>query len=79
MPAFTGRREPYTAIGIRRLTCATEGCSNRAHAQWNACANGGRFVPICKDCDLKLNRMALEFLGLPNTDELMASYQGAGQ
>jgi hypothetical protein len=70
---FHGRRKLYTAIGIKRLKCAR--CGQKAIHQWSVCANDSRQLPICLDCDIALNRLALEFMRIPNVDELMAAYE----
>ena len=56
-----GRKKPYTARGIVRLPCAR--CGTRpALFQWNCCANANRWMPLCADCDVDLNRRTLEWL-----------------
>jgi len=54
-----GRRTPYTKRGIRRLKCIR--CGEPAVHQWNACADG-LWRPICWDCDVLINRIALMFM-----------------
>ena len=61
-----GRRKPYTEIGITRVPCTR--CSNPSEHQWQVCANGNRYVGVCKRCDLELNRMVLEFMGWSRRD-----------
>ena len=78
-PRYHGRREPYTAIGIKRMTCYREGCDNRAVASFTICANGRRSVPVCADCDREINRVVMEFMGFDNAVELLAAYKGADQ
>lgn len=69
-----GRREPYTAIGIRRLKC--QRCKKRpAHASWNCCANDNRHVPLCVECDIALNRLAMDFFRIPGRRPLMRRYE----
>lgn len=68
-----GRRKPYTTIGIRRLRC--QRCKRRrAVHQWNCCANDNRWVPICIECDIALNRLALRFMKIPGAARLLARY-----
>lgn len=74
-PAPLGRIKPYTKAGVRR--CACQRCGQRAHAQWSICANGNRQVPICRGCDIELNRMVLEWVGADRVDERMAAYTEA--
>lgn len=68
------RRRPYTRIGIRRLKCFRAGCENRAEAQWQICADRGQYRPVCRECDIALNRLVLEWAGFPNVDELIETY-----
>ena len=67
------RRKPYTQIGISRLKCIR--CGGTAWATWNICADGGKFRPLCKACDVSLNRLVLEWAGHPETERLMAEYE----
>lgn len=69
---IVGRRKPYTAIGIRRVPCAR--CGEPSSQQWQVCANGNRWLGICWPCDVALNRLALEFMRVPNAEALMAAY-----
>jgi hypothetical protein len=70
---FTGRRKPYTARGIARLKCTR--CGAPGVHQWNCCANGNRFTALCTECDIGLNRMAMEFMRMPNAEALMERYE----
>jgi len=72
-----GRRKPYTAIGIRRMKCSVAGCENRAEHQWNCCANGNLWMPLCLDHDIELNAKTLEWMGHPNATELSRDYAAA--
>lgn len=67
------RRKPYTAIGIRRVRCIR--CGERAHASWQICADGRQHRAICKLCDQALNRLVLEWAGIPDVDAKMAAYE----
>lgn len=68
------RRTPYTERGVHRVPCAK--CNGRAELQWStACATDNQFVALCVDCDVALNRMVLEWLGLPDVDGVMAAYE----
>ncbi len=69
---MTGRRKPYTSIGISRLKCA---CGERAMYQWNCCANHNKWVPMCPACDIKINEIALEIFKVPNREALMVEYR----
>jgi hypothetical protein len=68
-----GRKEPYTAIGIRRLPCCR--CGRPAVHQWSACADGNLQRPLCMECDIGLNEVALRFIGDPDTDAKIAAYR----
>ena len=69
-----GRRKPYTARGITRVPCVR--CGEPGMYQWQCCANGNLWMALCADCDVALNRMALEFVGHPETETLMQDYEG---
>lgn len=68
------RRRPYTARGIRRLRCFRAGCGRQARFQWQICADGNQYRPVCEVCDLELNRMVLTWAGVPNVEQVMAAY-----
>lgn len=75
----TNRREPYTGTGIARANCIR--CGDKAHAQWQICADAGRYRPICRFCDTLLNEMVLKWMGHPDADAAVARYvarQGRG-
>lgn len=75
-----GRKTPYTEIGIRRLKCSREGCANKATSQWQICADGRLYRPICSECDAEINRMVLAFMGDPDIETKMSRYkQGEGE
>lgn len=69
-----GRREPYTEAGIVRVLCARVGCGNRAFFQWQVCADGRLYRPLCRRCDIELNDMVLKFMGDPQRKEKMEKY-----
>lgn len=66
------RTTPYTDSGVKRMSCAR--CGDKASAQWNVCADKGKFRPICTDCDIELNALVLDWFGHPMKDELMNAY-----
>lgn len=66
------RMKPYTAIGLRRKKCIV--CGKPASEQWSVCALGGRFVPVCKTCDIILNATVLDFMHWPNMTMVMQKY-----
>ena len=67
-----GRKEPYTLKGISRLRCVR--CGERAQFQWNACADRNLWRPLCAECDIGLNEMALKYVGDPDADEKIGKY-----
>lgn len=73
---MTNRTEPYTKAGIKRLRCIR--CGAKATAQWNVCADKGRYRPICTACDMDLNRLVLAWFKHPERERLMNEYAGAG-
>ena len=70
-----GRREPYTEAGVRRLPCVR--CRRRAMFQWNACADGNLWRPLCLECDVELNRLVLRWMGDPDADAKADRYDAA--
>lgn len=69
-----GRRKPYTAIGIRRLKCYR--CKVRpAVHQWQICADGNVWRPICVECDVALNRLVLIWIGDPDAQAKISAYR----
>ena len=67
------RKKPYTVIGIKRLKCIR--CGAKAHFQWQICADHNQYRPICKQCDIELNELVLEFMGFENRKEMMEEYK----
>jgi transcription elongation factor Elf1 len=67
------RRKPYTKIGIRRLRCLR--CGRPAVHQWQICADGNVYRPICQRCDLALNDLVMRFMRLPDREEKLARYR----
>lgn len=70
-----GRRKPYTARGIRRVPCFR--CGKPARFQWQICADGNLYRPICWACDVALNRVVLEFMGFDRVTERIVRYADA--
>ena len=66
------RRRPYTQIGVQRLPCSRCGCP--AKHQWRMCADGC-YRPVCAECDIRLNRLVLAFLRVPDRAKTIANYQ----
>lgn len=69
------RRKPYTERGVRRLKCFR--CGNKAQRQWQICADGSQYRPVCLVCDIDLNRTVLKFMRDPEADAKMAAYEDA--
>lgn len=69
------RRTPYTARGIRRVQCWRAGCRNYAVHQWQICADGRVYRPVCLACDIEMNRMILKWAGDPDADKKLAAYE----
>lgn len=70
---YFGSAEPRTEEEISKIPCARCGAPSRY--QWNACANGNHHVAICRDCDVEVNRMVLDFFRIPGREEMMAAYE----
>lgn len=71
--ALCGRKIPYTARGIGRLPCFR--CGAPATQQWQICADGNLYRPICDNCDVVLNDLVLDFMGFPDRHEKMREYK----
>jgi len=65
------------------ITCEVVGCSRRARHQWAyPCAvttfegTDARWIAVCDECDLELNRVLLEAVGVPFriVEELLEAY-----
>lgn len=69
------RTKPYTVIGIRRLPCFR--CGAKAEHQWQVCADGNVWRPLCRPCDVALNRLVLTWMGDAEVEAKMAVYAGA--
>lgn len=66
------RRKPYTAIGISRVPCSR--CGAPSTSQWQICADGNQYRGLCTDCDIKINRLVLLFMRIPDRDDKMMKY-----
>lgn len=53
------RKRPYTEKALRRMKCIR--CGERAFAQWNICADGNVYRPICASCDVELNTLVMRW------------------
>lgn len=68
-----GRREPYTSLGIKRVSCVR--CGTPAVHQWNVCADDNRYRALCLDCDIALNKLVLEWANCPDAAAKVARYE----
>lgn len=69
----SGRKKPYTEIGILRMPCAR--CGGKATHQWQICSDGNLWRPVCVRCDIDLNAVVLEFMGDPQRQVKIAKYR----
>lgn len=67
------RTKPYTARGIRRKACLR--CGHPARHQWNVCALGRQYLPICLPCDIGLNREVLRFMRIDDAEPIGDRYE----
>jgi len=67
------RKKPYTQIGIRRLRCFR--CGGKTQEQWQICADGNIYRPICLKCGIELNEMVLKWMGFPDWKEKFEKYK----
>jgi hypothetical protein len=69
---MSGRRKPYTDRGISRVPCSR--CGQPSTQQWQVCATGNRWFGCCTRCDIELNRLALDFMQVPDAEALVRQY-----
>jgi hypothetical protein len=67
------RREPYTEEEIKECKCYR--CHAPAMFQWQICSDGNVYRPICLDCDIELNRLVLQFMGFPDWEKKIKTYE----
>ncbi len=67
------RTRPYTAIGIRRVSCVR--CGSPAVHQWQVCADLNRYRALCLDCDIALNAYVLAWANDPSAAAKVAAYE----
>ena len=70
---MAGRKKPYTVIGLARCKCFR--CGAKPSAQWQICADGNTYRPICTQCDIELNELVLRWAGDPAWRQKIASYR----
>lgn len=66
----------YSAAGIRRVLCSRAGCGRHADTEWSACADGNKHRPLCGECDVALNAVALAWWGDPQWRAKLIEYVG---
>jgi hypothetical protein len=57
---------------VRRLPCYR--CGKPAETQWQVCADGNLYRPLCILCDIALNRLVLRWMGDPEADKKVRRY-----
>ena len=70
-----GKKTPYTAKQIAKAKCGR--CGEPAAFQWQVCADDKTYRPICRACDLHLNRLFLEMIHAPDIETKMKQYEEA--
>ena len=70
-----GRKKPYTNIGIKRRKCVR--CGKPAQYQWQICADGRIYRPLCTGCDIELNELVLKWAGFPDWKSKMQEYKNS--
>ena len=66
------RKKPYTIIGIKHVPCSR--CGAPSHATWQVCADVNQYRGVCLDCDIKINRMVMNFMLIPKRTEKINKY-----
>ncbi len=71
------RKIPYTVLGIKRKKCIR--CGGQATQQWQICSDGNNYRPICIRCDIKMNKIILDFIRMPGRSkrEMIEKYGSA--
>ncbi len=50
-------------------------CGKPARHKWSGCCVNGASFWMCDKCDLEINGMFLQFLGIPNWKEVIQNYK----
>lgn len=66
-----GKKKPYTEEEISSKPCFR--CGKKSYYQWNICADG-KYHPVCKECDIELNKLVLDFMGFKHKKALLRKY-----
>lgn len=69
-----GRKKAYTNEEIAKTPCARCGYSSSSQ-QFEICALNRRHVALCAYCDIFLNGVVLNFLGLSDSEKRMRKYR----
>lgn len=73
-PKRKGPKDPYTQAGIARQKCYR--CKKRrAVHQWQCCADGNIYRPLCLPCDISLNALVLRWVRDPKRKQKLAAYK----
>lgn len=70
---YLGTVEPIPVDEIWDVPCIR--CGHPSQCQWAVCANDKRFLPLCIECDIALNRLVMMFLNFDDPDEFIADYR----
>jgi NAD-dependent SIR2 family protein deacetylase len=68
---YLGATEPIELDALWGTACVR--CGAPSQCQWAICANDGRYLPLCLDCDIALNRVVLAFLNV-EPEEFIEDY-----
>lgn len=67
------RSIPYSAAGIGRVPCAR--CRRPSAFQWQICADGNQYRPLCKACDVELNTIVMRFVFGETKEAVIEAYR----
>lgn len=67
------RKKPFTEAGILRKKCIR--CDGKAFFQWQICSDDNNWRPLCKKCDIALQKVVLKFMKHPECDRLVEEYK----
>lgn len=70
--SMQGRKKPFSDKEIEKCECVR--CGKPARFQWNACADGNTWRPMCEQCDIMLNAVVLKFLGFKDWKQKVRDY-----
>lgn len=62
---------PYSFARIHKLPCYR--CGQPSAQQWKICSDG-KWRTLCRDCDIMLNKIVLEFMGHPDASAVLSRY-----